>query len=260
VHFLLREFVHARRSGPDRFDFTLLAEFHESGKGDDRYSFAADQHHVPLFAHNFMKLFLADCTPLFGGRFPLQGGGGRQVFASEFFHGEFSHLALLEQNLSRVSFLRNGFTCEDYLRLRGAARSHATPSELQIIQALEEMGRIFADLGLKLGHVALSGRTPENDDPPPLDLSLLTRPAFPVPGWEDHLAGPAFLKGRMVREAIPRLAGLCLLVALYLGNPRLEEAFRQGQETNERIATLRDALERVADVVTFNTLRRELGL
>jgi hypothetical protein len=261
----IQGFIQSYVTQPDEFtrdyDFRTLGEFiaptDKGGKNlwlkirDDAVQTAFAFY--PLLVQTFEK-FLTD-------KLEIEDVGPVRCFPADYFQREFEHIRRDVDRLTLNNFQCPNMARKDFLAFRSKDRRVSAGSgQVGMIQLLEELSNPVFTIGLRLATLHLHHQNPEV----PLDRWF---PKSPNAGqiqkeidevfWNKPLGGQGVLRGQNFGNLVARIANLCLLASLYYSNRDMLDFLDNIHRLDRSIQELKQSLERIADVLTWDDLSRK---
>jgi hypothetical protein len=135
------------------------------------------------------------------------------------------------------------------------------PPALMLIQTVDALTDILTGIGGKLGNIHInykkdfpSGNSEISFEP--LDISATWKKGVSVPFWDKRILSPGYLKEKFFSDAVATITSLCFLSAVYFYNMRLYSFLEKEMKINNMILETKRTIERLADVVTFEKIKK----
>ena len=246
-----------------------LVRFYDTYSGPDKSKFIVDRDNINLLAANFIKRFFWEFEVLLNGKMQIEGYGEIQAFSYEFFMNDMGKLqalikaftaqkmAIVRINHARLSEIKKGYT-----------RADVTPEESEAFGLINELSEIIIEIGKKTGHIFTAcryGSAPgeENQEIEKekalfknIDLSCLARTKIYVPFADKKILKPGYLKDKPFSEALSMISAVCFDAGRYMQNDEIINYRDSESRVSEEIGRITETLERVADKVTFEKIKK----
>lgn len=261
MQLFLNNFIPKTESSKEGYDFSTLIYFYESGQDVDKFKFHRDKDNLSLFAHNYLLRFFREFETFLIGRTRFENGGEHILFATDLFHMDISKLRGISKKISNMAFANNIFTRSRFVEIKQNPKHHVAQDEMQIIQVIDDLSMLLVDLGKKVGHLSMSvqrNNSPDQDqkDFKPLDSSFLLRTQYNVPFWDKLILYQQMLNRKTMSEALSFISTLCFLAGLFFYNHKLLGLMEKELKISDEIRKIKNQLERIADVVVFDRIKK----
>ncbi len=262
VGLLIKQNADQKTEGRGFEEYDALIRFYEAETGMDKPKFLIDKDNLYLFGGNFIKRFLGEFEIFLNGRFKIEKWGEIQPFTVEFFAGDIGRMQSLLKafNGKNLAFLRF-----NHARLAEIKRSQnfgtASSEEIEIVRFIDEISALILEIGKKIGHLSIACRTdPFGPDQEkvfkPMDLSYLSKSPITIPFCDKNILLPGFLYEKKFSEALLTITALCYDAGRFLQNEEIVSYRQKELKMDEEILKIKQTLERVADPVVFERIRK----
>ncbi len=264
-HFL-KQFIRKDETGKERYKFALLVSFYESGSGLDKFWYNRDKDNLLIFTNNLMIRFNKEIEPFLTRSIGIENWGEINVFTPDFFYFELSKIKTVENQLSKMAVASVQVSVDRFREVRKNIDSgNLTKDEVFAVQIVDEISNLMVDLGKKTGQLYQTYR-PEPDNPEinktqekifkPLDPSILVRNGFFVPFWDQKINISGVFQDKTFGEILNIITSICLLIGAFFSGSKMMSSLEKEAEVNNEIIRVKQNLERVADVITFEKIKR----
>jgi hypothetical protein len=263
IQYFLKHFIRQDSSGYRSYNFQILMDFYEyapSGTSGD--SFIADKNNTGKLAYNFFRRFLAEFENFFIDKVIIEDFGPLRVFSNEVFQLEIDKLRLAVLKFEDIVFTVPVLSRREFFELKTSKKEvMPPPPALSLIQAVDSLTDIAAEIGGKLGNIHISYKkdTASGQIPlsaAPLEISVTRQKSVSVPFWDKRIFSPGFLKERYFSDAVATITSLCFLSDIYFYNMRFYAVLEKEMKINNMISDIKKTIERLADVVTYEKIRK----
>ena len=129
--------------------------------------------------------------------------------------------------------------------------------EAEVMQVIEECLDYLLSIGKKLSEVlGLREKTGKpNGKAEPLDLIVLRGKQFILPYEDNIVESGTFINGRTVLEALTMVISMSFLMGVFFNDQNTTSLLNREQETDQKMRSILEILERVADPNTYLELR-----
>lgn len=262
LHYFLLKFT--REEPESGYDFRILSAFYNALADRDKYIFTRDYTRLQDFLPRIAEGFLDHFEDFLTGTIQFQNSGRIRVFSTDYNSYEAARLHSFLEKFYKELFNCAELSLSRFLSLKKNSRGMGVgQAELNLVQIVEEIGEIFAEMGRKLSEILVRYQQPEqkaeNSNFTPLEPSLAMLNHSLIPFWDEEIRSETFLGNKTFRTALEYGVNLCFQIALLLENQKLEALISRRMHVNQEYEELRKILQRVTDVLTFEKIESSLS-
>lgn len=264
INYFLKAYSRTGEDGYRSYDYRLLEEYYEFKRGgEQQFRFSRDRENAAHTAVNLFGMYLHDFENLFTGSVKLETWGDCRIFRQDFFQFELDQLRLFSRKLAESVYTCPFLAFDEFREYKSSERKKSpSPPQLVLMQNIDALADTVANIGRKTGSVCQrrnrgafwAGEMKE--PPPPLEISVLRLPEITSPLFQKKILGEGYLKDKSVIDSLAEITGISLLSGLFFLNPRLYAMLDREIRINDGIREARKNLERIADAVTYEKIRK----
>ncbi len=245
-------------------DYGALVHFYDSDIGPNKPKFILDRDNLTMLAGNFIKRFIREFEFFLNGKILIEDSGEIQPFSYDFFMNEMGRMQGLLKSFStsnlssiRISHSRLSEIKKEY--------SHAdvTHEESEAVRFISELSVLIMEIGKKTGHIfiAYQGEGGDNDRGAGpafknIDQSSLLKTQVDIPFGDKKIKRQGYLFDKSFIEGLSIVSSICFDAGRYLQNDEIISYRDNERRINDEIKNIRQLLERIADPVTFENIKR----
>lgn len=263
INTFLKRYTRVGEDGYRSYDFRLLGEYYEFRRGGEQYHFSRDRENVAHTATNFFNLYLRDFENILTGTVSLETFGDSRIFKQDFFQFELDQLRLFSRKLAESLYSCPYLSYDEFRAYKNSDREkNPSPPQLALIQNIDALADTVTNIGRKTGSLCQRQNrsavwsVDEKEVPHPLEISALRLPEITSPFFPKKVLIDGYLKDKSVIESLELITSLSLFAGLFFCNTRLFAMLDREFRINEGIREARKNLERIADAVTFERIRK----
>ena len=265
INSFLRPHTRVGENGYRSHDYKPLSDFYDLRRGGEQFHFSRDRENIAHTATNFFNLYLRDFENLLTGKIKTETYGETAVFKPDFFQFEVDQLRLFSRKLAESLYSCPYLAYDEFRAFKNLDREkNPSPPQLTLVQNIDALAETVTGIGRKTGSVCQRQNRnavwPEESGavtaPQPLEISSLRLPEISSPLFPKRVLDEGYMKDRTVIDALSDLTSLSLLAGLFFCNTRLYAMLDREFRIAEGIREARKNLERVADAVTLEKIRK----
>ncbi len=263
IQYFLKHFIRQDSSGYRSYSFTLLTDFYDFSFYEVKEeSFSYDKNNTARLALKFFGKFMSEFENFFIDRIDIEGYGPVRVFSREVFQLEIDKLKRGLGKFSDASYTYPIISRREFFEQKTSKKEVMPPPPvLTLIQTADSLSDILVGIGTKLGNIHINQKkgpsaNGSQSSLAPLEISVTRSHNVSIPYWSNRILSAGFLKDKFFSDAVATIASLCFLSAIYFYNMRLYSILEKEMKISNMIAETRKSLERLADVVTFEKIRK----
>jgi hypothetical protein len=264
IQYFLKHFIRQDSSGYRSYNFNVFSEFYNfSGPGllcEDSFSY--DKGNTAKLALNFFTKFLNEFENFFIDKIGIEDFGPLRVFSREVFQLEVDKLRQAVLKFTDSIFTLPIVSRREFFDLKTSKKEvMPAPPVLTMIQTIDTLADILSDIGAKLGNIHINYKKSPGDSPlgnpvEPLEIAATWKREVTVPFWDKKILTPGYLKDKYFSDAVATVTSLCFLSDVYFYNMRFYAVLEKEMKINNMIIDVKKNIERLADVVTCEKIRK----
>ncbi len=266
IQYFLKHFIKQDSSGYRSYNFKIFIDFYNyTGFGAEEDCFSYDKSNTAKLAFNIFSKFLAEFENFFIDKINIEDFGPIRVFSREVFQLEIDKLRLGVLKFSDSIFTLPIVSRREFFELKTSKKEvMPAPPVLAMIQTIDALSDILSEIGTKLGNIHINYKNASLENPAenqvnPLEISATRQRVVSVPYWDKKIMTPGFLREKFFSDAVATITSLCFLSAVYFYNMRFYTVLEKEMKINNMIMDVKKTLERLADVVTYEKIRKLQG-
>ncbi len=263
IQYFLKHFIRQDSSGYRSYNFKVIMDFYEYATyGEIGDSFTADKNNTAKLAYNFFRKFLTEFENFLIDRVVIEDFGPVRVFSGEVFQLEVDKLRMGVLKFEDIVFTLPILSRREFFDLKTSKKDMMpAPPALALIQTVDSISDILADIGEKLGNIHINFKkditaNQNAGSASPLEISATRQKSVFVPFWDKRILSPGFLKEKFFSDSVAMITSLCFLADMYFYNMRFYAILEKEMKINNMIIESRKTIERLADVVTFEKIKK----
>ncbi|MGA2142914.1 MAG: hypothetical protein ABSG94_10900 [Brevinematales bacterium] len=264
IQYFLKHFIRQDSTGYRSYNFNILMDFYNySGLGaaaEDSFSY--DKGNTAKLALNFFTKFLNEFENFFIDKIGIEDFGPLRVFSREVFQLEVDKLRQAVLKFTDSIFTLPIVSRREFFDLKTSKKEvMPAPPVLTMIQTIDALDDILSDIGTKLGNIHINYKRPAGEyvlgtPVEPLEIAATWKREVSVPFWDKKILTPGYLKDKYFSDAVATITSLCFLSDVYFYNMRFYAVLEKEMKINNMILDVKKNIERLADVVTFEKIRK----
>ena len=261
VHRFLDKFLKPSEDEPMNCDFSMLSNYYEFNNPKNNLRFSRDKSNMVFFAVNFYTKLLKDFSDFLIGKTQIDGIGEVQLFSINFFYPGVNNLDCNLHKMNENYYNSSDFSRQRFYEMRTLNKDISpSPEEALMMDLIEDLSRITVEIAKKLGHLVVSHKpgdvTATAETYKPMEVNLMMRPDYSNPFYNRRLKNSGFFDNLTLIETMSGLTILLLMAGVFFYDSHLYALMEDEKHIKEQYAKTRDMLEKVADPVTFEKIRR----